>query len=435
MSATTIDQEQIGEQPQKNDKALIYAAIVIIVGVFATTLAQPQVLARLPLQNLLKNELHVGRAANAAFFFWAGLPWYFKPIAGILTDAFPLFGSRRKSYILITTSLAVLAWVGLYFTPHNYNDLLWMAIVINSFLVVASTVVGGYMVETAQAVSGSGRLTAVRQFVQQLCIIINGPSAGYLASIAFGWTAAACGGVMFLLVPATIFFLNEQRKTIDSRVLLDNAAKQLGKIASARTMWAAAGLMALFYIAPGITTAVFYKQQNDLHMTTQGQGLLQLISGVCGVLAAVGYGFACRRVNLRTLLVWCLLLGTAANLGYLFYSSVRAAQLIEGFNGFGFTLAELALMDLAVRATPAGSEGLGFSLMMSVRNAALLGTDWLGSSLLETYHLKFSSLVLSNSVTTFITVPLVFLLPAILVRKKDAELYEEAPAPKTAIQE
>jgi hypothetical protein len=42
-------------------------------GVLATTLAQTQVLARLPLQNLLKNELHADRTANTAFFFWAGL--------------------------------------------------------------------------------------------------------------------------------------------------------------------------------------------------------------------------------------------------------------------------------------------------------------------------------------------------------------------------
>src|SRR3974390_272749 len=120
---------------RRPDKSLIYAALVIIAGVLATTLAQPQVLARLPLQNLLKNELHVDRTANAAFFFWAGLAWYLKPFAGILTDAFPLFGSRRKSYILISTTLAALAWVGLYFTPHAYGSLLRASIVLHAFLV------------------------------------------------------------------------------------------------------------------------------------------------------------------------------------------------------------------------------------------------------------------------------------------------------------
>jgi hypothetical protein len=416
------------------DRALKYAALVIVAGVLATTLAQPQVLARLPLQNLLKNELHVDRTANAAFFFWAGLAWYLKPFAGILTDAFPLFGSRRKSYILISATLAALSWLALIVTPHDYRKLLFVVIVINTFMVVASTVVGGYMVETAQANSGSGRLTAIRQFVQQACLIVNGPVAGYLASIAFGWTAAACGGVMFLLVPVTILFLHEQRKRSDSRQILANAREQLANIATARTMWAAAALMALFYIAPGFGTALFYKQQNDLHLSTQAQGFLQLIAGIFGVLAAVGYGILCRRLNLRTLLVGCMVVATAANLGYLFYSSAGRAQAIEGLNGFGYTLAELALMDLAVRSTPAGSEGLGFSLMVSVRNLALFGTDWFGSKLLDQYHFSFDSLVIANSATTLIAVPLVFLLPRLIVLRKDAEIYEPAPAPKAVME-
>jgi BT1 family len=419
---------------QRLDQALFYAALVIVAGVLATTLAQTQVLARLPLQNLLKNELHVDRTANAAFFFWAGLAWYLKPFAGILTDAFPLFGSRRKSYILVSATLAALSWLVLIVTPHKYRDLLLVVIVINTFMMVTSTVVGGYMVETAQANSGSGRLTALRQFVQQACWIVNGPAAGYLASIAFGWTAVACGGVMFLLVPVTLLFLREQRHRSDPRHLLENARGQLVKIATARTMWGAAGLMALFYIAPGFATALFYKQQNELHLDTQAQGFLQLIAGVFGVLAAIGYGILCRRLNLRILLVGCMVFATATNLGYLLYSSAGRAQAIEGLNGFGYTLAELALMDLAVRATPAGSEGLGFSLMVSVRNLALFGTDWFGSHLLDEYHFSFDSLVLANSLTTLIAVPLVFLLPRLLVIRKDAEIYEETPGLKAAME-
>lgn len=56
-------------QTDASRKAFLHGAIVIVVGVLATTLAQPQTLGRIPLQNLLKNELHVDRAANAAFFF------------------------------------------------------------------------------------------------------------------------------------------------------------------------------------------------------------------------------------------------------------------------------------------------------------------------------------------------------------------------------
>jgi hypothetical protein len=401
------------------DRTLIHAAIIIVAGILATTLAQTQVLARLPLQNLLKNELHLDRSSNAAFFFWAGLAWYLKPLAGIVTDAFPLFGNRRRNYIVLSAGLAAVAWLVLILTPHTYGALLAVVIVINVFMVVTSTVVGGYMVEVAQATAGSGRLTAIRQFVQQGCVIVNGPIAGYLASIAFGWTAGACGGVMILLVPVTLLFLRERPLVARSP---GSAAAQLANIASARTMWAAVGLMALFYSAPGFGTALFYRQQNELHMGTEAQGFLQLISGVFGVLAAIGYGVLCRRLTLRTLLAACMVLGTLANLGYLFYSSVGRAQAIEGFNGFGYTLAELALMDLAVRATPAGSEGLGFALMVSVRNLALFGTDWFGSKLLDAYHVSFDSLVIANSITTAVAVPLVFLLPRIVVGRKDGSV-------------
>ncbi len=409
--------------------ALTNVTILIVVGVLATTLGQPFVLGRLPLQNLLKNELHIGRAANAAFFFWAGLPWYFKPIAGVLTDAFPLLGSRRKSYILISSALAILAWAGLLITPHTYGDLLWACIVISVFMVVASTVVGAFMVEAAQAGAGSGRLTAIRQFVEQVCLIIRGPASGYLASIAFGWTAGACGAVMFLLVPVTALLLAERRAEVRSSELLGAAADQLKAIAGAKTMWAVAGLMLLFYAAPGISTAVFYVQQNDLKMSTQGQGVLGLIYGVSGIAAAVSYGFACRRWSLRPLLLLCLLGAGAGGFSLLFYGTIAQAQAATAVKAFGYTLAELALMDLAIRATPRGSEGLGFSLLMSVRNVILFASDWLGSAMLEKFHLSFSTLVIVNSAATLVILPAVLFLPRVLVRGRDRESPHLTAAP------
>jgi predicted MFS family arabinose efflux permease len=66
---------------------------------------------------------------------------------------------------------------------------------------------------------------------------------------------------------------------------------------------------------------------------------------------------------------------------------------------------------------------LGFSLMVSVRNLALFGTDWFGSMLLDRYHFSFNSLVIANSATTLVAVPLVLLLPRLVVARKDAETH------------
>jgi predicted MFS family arabinose efflux permease len=418
-------------QPPRGGRALLLAAVVIAVGVLSTTLGQTHVLARIPLQNLLKNTLHVDRSGNAAFFFWLIFPWYFKPLIGVLVDAYPLFGSRRRSYLMLGCASASLAWLALILTPQRYGALLGVGLVINTAMVVGSTVVGGYMVEAARASSGAGRLTSVRNFVEQVSILIAGAAGGLLASIPFGWTALTCGSIVFLIVPVAWWLLREAPAPRAAPRLLRDAGAQCRAIARARYLWAEAGLAGLFYFAPGTQTAIFYLQQNELHMSTGTQGYLTFLQGLFGVVGAILYGtWACRRLSLRTLLVLCLALGAAGNLAYLFYSSFLRAQFIDSFYGITFVLAEVALMHLAVQATPAGSEAFGFALMMSVRNLGLFGADWFGAWLLDRYHVSFHALVIANGATSLLAVPLVLLLPAALVQVRDRR--ERGPMPEPA---
>jgi hypothetical protein len=86
---------------------------------------------------------------------------------------------------------------------------------------------------------------------------------------------------------------------------------------------------------------------------------------------------------------------------------------------FFFGLAEVALVDLAARATPKGCEGLGYSLILAFRNVALFGADIVGSYLVE-HKWSFSQLVFLNAGTTAIVLVLVPLMPAVLMRSKDA---------------
>src|SRR5882757_4344840 len=117
-------ESQSERSPASSHHSLLIAGTVTVVGFLATTLAQPRVLVHIPLQNLLKNVLHTDRSANAAFFFWVGLPWYIKPLLGILSDSVPIFGSRRKSYILIGALAATAAWFSLITATHSYSELL-----------------------------------------------------------------------------------------------------------------------------------------------------------------------------------------------------------------------------------------------------------------------------------------------------------------------
>ena len=402
-------------------RSLLYAFVVVFLGITAVTLSQQQAIGLIPIRNLLKNELHVDRAANAAFFFWLGLAWYFKPFFGIFTDAFPFFGTRRKSYIVTGAILSVAGFIALIYTPHRYAPLLEVSIAINVFMVITSTAVGGFMTEKAQAFGASGRFASVFQIAYQTAGVVGGPLGGILAAMAFGWTGAASAAIMVLPIPAAIFFLKEKRVNIDAQKLLGDARKQLTKIAKAKAMWAAAGFSFLFYFAPGISTALFYRQQNDLHMSTKQQGAMLFLNGIFAMLTAAIYGgYAVKRWNLRKLLRWCIVAGAVAQMCYAFYNSMDQAYVIESLWGLGWASADMALTDLYMRATPAGSEALGFSLMVSVRNLSLFGADWLGSKAMDMYHLHFSSLAIANGLISLIAVPFVFLLPGFIVDRRDS---------------
>src|SRR5438128_2257533 len=289
---------------------LVRWAILVGAGVFATTFAQPAVL-KLPLQYLLKSDLHVSRDAMAAFFAAGALAWYFKPLAGILSDSVPLFGTRRRHYLLLSGVAAGGLWLLIGLVPRTYAALLAAVIAMNAMLVVGSTVVGGVMVEIGQRYRATGRLSSARYFVQNACVLLGGPVGGFLAARSFGLTALVGAAVALSVVPVAWWLLREPP-------------------------------------VAGTGAAAWTRAKAELR-----------------------------------------------------------------------TLAELARMALAARATPRGSEGLGFALMMSVRNAALAVSDIFGSWLIERHQVSFFSLVWLNAGTTALVLLAVPFLPRGLIDRRD----------------
>src|SRR5206468_10766537 len=55
--------------------------------------------------------LSAGQVAD--FFLITIIPWFIKPVYGLLSDFVPLFGRRRQSYFLLTSTLAAAAGLAL----------------------------------------------------------------------------------------------------------------------------------------------------------------------------------------------------------------------------------------------------------------------------------------------------------------------------------
>jgi len=399
--------------------------VMIGLGAFVTTIAQPNVIGRLPLQLLLKNELHFNAQTLAAFLLVTTFAWNVKPLAGILSDAFPLFGTRRRHYMLLGAGLAGLCWVLMGVAPRTYWPLLLAAFGANAFMVIASTVMGGLMVEAGQKYGISGRVTSIRQALQSAVSVSNGILGGYLAGAAFGWTVGIAAALLFALTTATVFVLTERPLAVRDRDVLAGAARELGALVRSRTLWASGIFLALVYISPGFTTPLLYMQTDALHFSAPYIGLMESIEGAAGLIGALIYGVVCSRFNLRQLLTTAIALNASSTLLYLGYGH-DSAPFIHGTAGLAVICSELALMDLAVRSTPPGCESLGFALMMSARNFALGGSDVIGSWLVDSRGWAFHELVWLNAGTTALILLFIPVLPRAIVGRRDGDVVEGA---------
>ena len=401
--------------------------VMVGIGAFVTTIAQPAVIGRLPFSLLLKTQLHFNAETLALFMFISTFAWNVKPIAGILSDSFPLLGTRRRHYMLFGAGLAALCWFLIGVVPKAYWPLLLAAFGANAFMVICSTVMGGLMVEAGQKYGISGRITSIRQTLQSAVSVSNGLLGGYLATMAFGWIVGIATGLLIVLTIATFFVLTERPAATRDVEVLRNAGRQLLTFIRSKSLWAAGGFLALVYISPGFTTPLLYLQTDTLGFTPPYIGLMETIEGVAGLVGAALYGVACRRFNLRQLLAASIAVNALGTLLYLTYGR-EGAPFIHALSGFAVACSELSLMDLAVRATPRGCESLGFSLMMSARNLALGGSDVIGSKLVDSYGWAFHQLVWLNAGTTALVLVFIPFLPRLIMSRKDGEAL---PGPTT----
>ena len=476
--------------PERHDAVPAPAArrrdylLMVAIGAFATTFAQQRSsFANYPIVFLLKERLHFGREQVAEFFMWATFAWSMKPLAGVLTDAFPIRGSRRRAYLVLGGLIGGSCWALLGAVTGNYHRFLLVSILLNVGLVLASTAMGGLQVEAGQLFGLSGRISSLRQAVMSIALIAGPVLGGWLANKAFGYTGGLGTLVMLALVIFALFGFKETATTLPSaeplpaqgpryrpsastwigvgillaagtgcvlvhgmlnvglslfamlavflfvlalamtRVrnpVLLQAQRQLSQILRSRALWLAAGMLFLVYVVPGFNTALTYRQSDELHFSKQLIGRVAGVEGAAGVVFALVYAVVCSRFNLRTLIVFSMAANAAGTLLFLIYTA-SDAYAVHAVTGALSVLSELALMDLAVRSTPPGCEGLGFALMMSVRNFGIAMSDVGGSMLMDQAHFNFTTLVLINACTTAAVLLFVPALPKALILRKEGE--------------
>src|SRR4051812_18441987 len=152
-----------GRDDQSADVRLRSAMLLVGAGyLFLTLCDYREGIANLALRYLLKDHLHLTATDLAGFFALTKFAWYCKPFAGLLADNTRLFGTRRKGYLVLFSSVAGVLWLVLPLAHNSYAFMLWLVVAINFALMIVHTTLGGMLVEVGQALGATGRISAVR---------------------------------------------------------------------------------------------------------------------------------------------------------------------------------------------------------------------------------------------------------------------------------
>jgi len=382
--------------------------------------------------------LSASQVADFALIAW--LPWFIKPVYGLLSDFVPLFGRRRQSYFLLTSAVAgvaglALAWGNWIATGQIWTfDLLGLTTftVVQGFalflvmalgLAFTDVLTDAMMVERGRPL----RLTGAFQSVQWGCItlasVLVGELGGQLAetrSLRTAFVLAACFPLMSLSMGLT--FVRETPARASRAAFLETWRGIRGALGS-REIWLVAGFIFFFWFSPSFGPAFLYYQTDTLKFSQQFIGRLAALGAVSGVVGAVLYAPLSRRLSLKSIMHISIALGTLTTLSYLFYRETVSAVIITVVFGAIGMIFNLGFLDLAAKSCPPRVEATFFAALMSVLNAATKLSENVGARLYDVVGYEW--LVWIGAGMTALTW---LLMPLVKFDQIDARARQEAAA-------
>jgi len=384
---------------QATNRLLAFFALVYVVegvGQVGGLIAQP-------LSFYLKEAQGWTPLQVTAYLAIFNLPWIIKPLYGLFSDFVPLFGYRRKSYLIAANIVAAGAylWTTQLTAP---SQLVWALQLTAYSMAISSTVCGAVLVENGQRLKESG--TFVNQqwlwfnVATMAAAILGGQLVQWLPPSAALHTAAAIvAAAPVAVLFGTVILIAENKTHIDVPALRATA-RGLVTALHKREMWLLALFLFLYYFSPGLSTPLYYTMTDSLKFSQGYIGILGSIGAAGWIVGALLYGRLFGDLSSKRLLQLSIILGTLTTAAFVFLSNETSAAILMFCGGFSGMLATVATITLAADYTPQRSEGFSFAVMMSIMNLASTAADNIGSFLFQ--HL------LNNNLTPLVLISAIF---------------------------
>lgn len=385
-------------------------------------------ISRLAVSFFMKDDLGLSPAESAALSGAAMLPWLIKPLYGFLSDSLPIFGYRRRSYLIAAGALGATAWLCMSTVVDSALGILFATVTTSLSVAVSDVVADSIVVEKVRGLPDerSGAL-------QSLCwgtSAIGGLMSAYFSGSLLDTIGSREIFALTAVLPLATTFL---AGLIQEKRVPQTTMSSFFPIAKQRTLslWSALRnpsvyLPIVFIFAwqatPSPESALFFFTTNELHFGPEFLGRVRLVSSGAALLGLWMYRTYLRTVDLKTFFFWATLLSVPLSLTQVLL--VTRANVYLGISDQLFALSDSAVLTalgqvafmptlvLAARLCPPGVEGTLFAAIMSIYNSSGAVSSELGALLTSALGVNDSNydnlwlLVLLCSLSSLLALPL-----------------------------
>ncbi len=324
----------------------------------------------------------------------AAFPWVFKILLGLVSDACPLFGYRRKSYLMLCSLISALGWFYLVAFPAEKSWIFLGLLLSNLGFAATDVITDGLIVEHSTLLT-SHIYQAIAWGFRSFGAVVSGAAGGWLAA---HWHPRH----IFLLtmaLPLIIFFSAiwiRERKV--SELPFRSAlipAKRCLKLLWNENLRGFALILLFVSISASFGMPFFFFMKETLGFHETFLGLLMSLGWGGAMIGSFVYAKWLRKFPPKLILRWALFLNSINIFTTLLITDRLTAFLIIFAGGVMGCLVMLPIMSAAACLTHnSGVEGTLFAVLMSIFNLGQIVFGFLGGkifSLIGLYPLILSS--------------------------------------------
>ncbi len=408
-------------------------------------------LARLAVSFFMKDELGLSPAQVSALVGIAAIPWMVKPLFGFLSDGLPIFGYRRRPYLILSGLLGAVAWVLMATVVHTAWAATAAMVLSSLAIAVSDVIVDSLVVERArtESTSDAGSLQALCWGASAVGGLITAYFSGFLLQRFSPHTIFAITATFPLIVSLVAGLITEAKVTKPTEwSAIWGQVRQLRQAVTQKSIWLPTAFLFLWQATPTAESAFFFFTTNELGFTPEFLGRVRLVTSIASLVGIWMFQRFFRTVSFRKLFGWTTVI--SAVLGMTMLLLVTHANRAIGIDDHWFSLGDsliltvmgqiayMPVLVLAARLCPPGVEATLFALLMSVTNLAALLSYEFGAVLMhllgvtENNFTNLWLLVVITNLSTLLPLPFLGWLPlnndpSLDLQSSDALLSSPAP--------